>query len=170
VADGTFEQLGSGIREVAGATVGIIGYGGIGRAVARRAIALGMNVLALRRSDRATTEPGVEMHAGADALRTLLERSDVVVVCVPSTPATRDMIGARELAWLRRDAILINVARGDVIDEAALGDALQAGRLRGAALDVFRTEPLPAESPLWSLDERADHAARERDDAAFLAP
>jgi phosphoglycerate dehydrogenase-like enzyme len=88
---------------------------------------------------------------GDDALRTLLAGSDYVVVAVPSTRETRGMIGAAELAALRPGAVLINVARGDIVDEDALVDALRGGQLRGAALDVFRTEPLPPESALWQL-------------------
>ncbi|CAN5725676.1 D-2-hydroxyacid dehydrogenase [soil metagenome] len=144
-----FEQRDSGVREVAGATLGIIGYGGIGSEVARRARALGMRVIATRRSDRAADD--AEILNGDDAIDHLLTQSDVVVLCVPSTPATRGMVGARELGLMREGAILINVARGDVIDEAALIDTLSAGRLRGAALDVFATEPLPHESPLWRM-------------------
>ncbi|HUF51880.1 MAG TPA: D-2-hydroxyacid dehydrogenase [Longimicrobiales bacterium] len=144
-----FEQRDSGVREVDGATLGIIGYGGIGRGVARRARALGMRVIATRRSDRPVDD--AEILTGSNAVDRLLAQSDVVVLCVPSTPATRGMIGARELGLLRDDAILINVARGDVIDETALIDTLSAGRLRGAALDVFATEPLPQESALWRL-------------------
>lgn len=143
-----FERTDSGIRELAGATLGIVGYGGIGREVARRARGLGMRVAAVRR----TPAEGdiAEMITGDDALERLLEMSDVIVISVPSTPQTRGMIGAPELKRMRRGAILINVARGDVIDEAALLDALQRGHLRGAALDVFTVEPLPPESPLWS--------------------
>jgi phosphoglycerate dehydrogenase-like enzyme len=77
--------------------------------------------------------------------------SDFIVLSVPATPATRGMIGARELARMRGSAVLINVARGSVIDEAALIDALRRGHLRGAGLDVFETEPLPPESPLWRM-------------------
>lgn len=142
-----FERIDGGIREVAGATLGIIGYGGIGRAIARRGRALGMDVLAVRRSGDADEHARV-LH-GADALDTLLAESDVVVLCVPSTPHTRGMIAAREIERMRDGAILINVARGDVLDDAALIHALRAGRLRAAALDVFDTEPLPPESPLW---------------------
>jgi phosphoglycerate dehydrogenase-like enzyme len=149
-----WEQVGSGIRELTGATLGILGFGGIGRAVARRATALGMKVSALRRG---STKPGedaadVQMLHGADALDTMLKQSDVIVITVPSTAETRGMIGARELALMRADAVLINVARGDIIDEDALADTLRAGRLRGAGLDVFAHEPLAPASPLWSLD------------------
>jgi phosphoglycerate dehydrogenase-like enzyme len=146
----SFERTDSGVREVGGATLGIVGYGGIGREVARRASALGMRVLALRR--RSGTDDVAEMLSGDDALGRLLQASDFVVIAVPSTPATRGMIGARELDRLRPGAVLVNVARGDVVDEHALLDALRGGQLRGAALDVFTTEPLPPGSPLWELD------------------
>jgi phosphoglycerate dehydrogenase-like enzyme len=159
----SFEAVDSGVREIAGATLGVIGYGGIGRAVARRAAALGMQVRALRRTGsggRGRTgaavdgmTPGdVEMVSGADALDRILADSDFIVLSLPSTPATRGMIGQRELALTKRDAVLINVARGDVVDERALIDALHARRLRGAGLDVFREEPLSVDSPLWTLD------------------
>jgi phosphoglycerate dehydrogenase-like enzyme len=145
-----FEELDGGIREVDGATLGVVGYGGIGRELAKRARALGMRVIAARRTASHDSGGGAEVLYGADALATLLSESDFVVLAVPSTAATRGMMGAAELALMRRDAVLINIARGDVVDEGALLMALQAGRLRGAALDVFTTEPLPADSPLWS--------------------
>jgi phosphoglycerate dehydrogenase-like enzyme len=144
-----FEAEDSGVREIAGATVGIVGYGGIGNAVAKRAAALGMRVVALRR--RAAGEhdhPGITVVAGDDALARLLRESDYVVLTVPSTAQTRGMIGRTEFAALKDGAVLINVARGDVVEEDALLHALVSGRLRGAALDVFATEPLPADSPL----------------------
>ncbi|MGH7555094.1 MAG: D-2-hydroxyacid dehydrogenase [Longimicrobiales bacterium] len=143
------EEFGIG-REISGATLGIVGLGGVGREIAWRGRAVGMNVVALRRN-AGGSEDGVELITGDDALRTLLARSDYVVISVPSTRETRGMIGARELAAMRADAVLVNVARGEVVDEDALVEVLRAGRLRGAALDVFRTEPLPAESPLWDL-------------------
>jgi phosphoglycerate dehydrogenase-like enzyme len=149
-----WERSDSGVRELAGATLGIVGFGGIGRAVAQRARALGMRVAALRRTRPASNAAdGVdaEMITGQDALGRLLEMSDFIVLAVPATPQTRGMIGAGEIARLRAGAVLINVARGSVIDETALMDALRAGRLRGAGLDVFATEPLPAGSPLWTL-------------------
>lgn len=143
-----WERTGGGIRELAGATVGIIGYGGIGRAVARRGAALGMHALALNRTGR-SAQADVELLAGPAALAELLERSDFIVLAVPSTPDTRGLLGARELERARPGAVLINVSRGDVIAEDALLDALRGGRLRGAGLDVFGTEPLPPGSPLW---------------------
>lgn len=138
------------VRELAECTVGIVGLGGIGRAVARRAAALGMRVLATRRGPGGGPE-GVEVLAGAEGLERLLPRSDFLVVTVPLTEATRGMIGEAELRRLPPGAVLVNVARGGVVDEDALVAALASGRLRGAGLDVFAREPLPADSPLWSL-------------------
>jgi len=138
------------VRELAESTVGLLGLGGIARAVARRAAALGMRVVATRRSSTEGPE-GVEVFAGGDALDRLLSISHYLVVTVPSTSRTAGMIGARELARLPAGAVVVNVSRGDVIDEDALVEALRAGRLRGAGLDVFRSEPLPAQSPLWTL-------------------
>lgn len=132
---GPYELAHSPVKEVAGQTVGIIGYGGIGRESARRAEALGMKVLRTRR----------------DSVETILRESDFVVIALPATPATRGMIGARELSWMKRSAVLINVARGEVVDEAAMIHVLGRGLLRGAALDVFENEPLSEDSPLWRL-------------------
>ena len=84
-------------------------------------------------------------------MRALLTESDFVAITVPATPETRGMIGAPELALMKPSAVLVNVARGSIVDEAALIEVLRAGRLRGAGLDVFATEPLPADSPLWSM-------------------
>jgi phosphoglycerate dehydrogenase-like enzyme len=145
----SYERVDSGVRELNGATVGIIGYGGIGRAVARRARALGMTALALRRRAEAEPDDQATILTGADALPQLLSGSDIVVVCLPATAETRGLLGAAELAQMREGAVLINVARGGIIDEAALLLELESGRLRGAALDVFSEEPLPPESPLW---------------------
>lgn len=132
---GPYEPANSPVKEIAGLTVGIVGYGGIGREAARRAELFGMKVLRTRR----------------DSVETILRESDFVVIAVPSTPETRGMIGARELSWLKPGAVLINVARGEVVDEAALIDVLRGGLLRGAALDVYEKEPLPEDSPLWRL-------------------
>jgi phosphoglycerate dehydrogenase-like enzyme len=145
----TFERLDSGVRELNGATVGIVGYGGIGRAVARRARGLGMTVLAVRRRAGAEADDLATILTGENALAQLLAESDIVVVCLPATAHTRGMLGAQELAQMRDGAVLINVARGGIVDEQALLLELQSGRLRGAALDVFSEEPLPPDSPLW---------------------
>lgn len=146
-----FEERVGLVRELDGATLGVLGYGGIGRAIARRAGSLGMQVTALRTS-AAQDEQGVRMVHGADGLATLLRTCEYVVSALPSTDATQHLLDAARIALLRPDAVVVSVGRGDVIDEAALADALAAGRLRGAALDVFEHEPLPPESPLWRLD------------------
>ncbi|CAN5415288.1 hypothetical protein BH24GEM3_BH24GEM3_14710 [soil metagenome] len=145
-----FESAGTPVREIAGATLGIVGLGGIGREVASRAVALGMRVLASKRRP-APAPPGVELLTGDDALPRLLEASDFLVITVPETSETRGLIGREELARLPRGATLINVARGRILDEEALIEALREGHLRGAALDVFACEPLPPDSPLWGL-------------------
>ena len=129
-------------RALHGATLGVIGLGAIGRAVAARGRALGMRVLGWSRTRRDV--PGVE----PVPLDALLERSDFVSVHVALTPGTRGLLGAGALARIRRGAILVNTARGGIVDEEALADALRAGRLAGAALDVFAREPLPPDSPL----------------------
>jgi phosphoglycerate dehydrogenase-like enzyme len=145
-----FDAADAPVRELADSTVGIVGLGGIGRAVARRAAALGMRVLATRR--RGTDgPPGVDVFAGDDALHRILPECHYLVVAVPQTDDTRALVGARELGMLPEGAVVVNVARGAVIDENALIGALRSGRLRGAGLDVFTREPLPADSPLWTL-------------------
>jgi phosphoglycerate dehydrogenase-like enzyme len=145
---------GGGVTELAGAVVGIVGYGGIGRALGRRASALGMRVWALRRGDPAPGEhpEEVEWISGASGLDELLRESDYVILTVPQTSETKGLVGERELALMAHTAVLINIARGRILDEEALAAALKAGRLRGAGLDVFRQEPLPPENPLWELD------------------
>lgn len=144
-----FDAADAPVRELGGTTVGVIGYGGIGREVARRALALGCRVLATRRRPELGAEPGVELVTGDDALLRLLSESDHVVLTAPKTASTEGMIGAAELERMRHGAVLVNVARGGLVDEAALVEALERGRLRGAGLDVFAAEPLPPESPLW---------------------
>ncbi|MCI0437154.1 MAG: D-2-hydroxyacid dehydrogenase [Gemmatimonadetes bacterium] len=145
-----FEERVGAVSEIQGATLGIIGFGGIGQQVSQRALALGMQVVAIRRSNL-PGPAGVEVLTGADALERLLRRSDVVVAAVPSTKLTRALIGAGELAMMKPSAVLVNISRGDVVDERALIGALTRNELRGAALDVFADEPLPAASPLWKL-------------------
>ena len=130
-------------------TLGIVGYGGIGQATARVGRAFGMEVLATRRTP--SEDPLLDRFVPLDALPELLEQSDYVVLCMPYNDETHGMIGARELAAMREDGVLINVARGGVVDEPALIDVLSTGRIRGATLDVVVEEPLPASSPLWTL-------------------
>lgn len=127
------------VQRLEGATAGIIGYGSIGTAVGRRAEALGMRVLAARRTGGLTIDE-------------LIPQSDYVILSTPLTPDTRHLMNARRIALMRSSAALINVARGGIVDEPALIEALAANRIRGAALDVFETEPLPPDNPLWSLE------------------
>jgi glyoxylate reductase len=129
-------------RDLAGSTLGVIGLGAIGQAVAARARALGMQVVGWSRTRRAL--PGVE----AVALPDLLARSDFVSVHVALASETRGLLDAAALARMRPGAVLVNVARGGIVDEAALAAALVSGRLAAAALDVFESEPLPSTSPL----------------------
>ena len=148
-----FEAAPSVAREIAGATLGIVGYGGIGKAVAKRACALGMRVVACRRraSQPVEDELGTRVLAGRDGLARLLAESDYVVLSAPETTETRRLIDGAALERMKRGAVLVNVARGALVDEEALVRALRDGHLRGAALDVFATEPLPPTSPLWRM-------------------
>ena len=134
-----------------GRTIGIIGYGAIGQGIAERARGFGMRVEVMRRS-ATHTPPEVDAVHPPEELVTLLERSDIVVVAAPLNERTRGMIGRDELAAMKPDAFLINIARGAIVDEAALIDALRRGTIAGAALDVFDREPLPADSPLWTME------------------
>jgi len=130
------------VERLEGQTLGIIGYGSIGEAIGRRATALGMHLMTVRRRQE-IGEPSVD---------DVLSACDFVALSTPLTPTTRGMIHAARLATMRANAVLINVSRGAVVDETALANALEQTRLRGAALDVFATEPLPADHRLWSLD------------------
>ena len=132
---------------LAGSTLAVLGLGAVGQRVARVGAALGMRVLGLRRHPRPT--PHVEEVVGERALRDLLARADHVVVALPLTPETRGLLDARALGCLRPTALFVNVARGAIVDEAALEAMLRAGRLGGAVLDAFAEEPLPASSGLW---------------------
>ncbi len=137
--------------ELTGRTMGIIGLGAVGQALAKRAAAFDMRIVAV--DAVAVEKPAyVERVAGLDGLDALLEESDYVVVTVPYTADTRSMLDAARLALLKPTALLIGISRGGIIDEAATVLALQEGRLAGAALDVFATEPLPEESPLWDIE------------------
>jgi len=140
------------LREITGATLGLIGVGSIGRRVAKMASALGMRVIAVREHVEKGTPEGVEAVFPASDLNTLLRQSDYVVVAAPLIPATNSLIGAAQLAAMKPDACLINVGRGPQVDAVALANALRARKIGGAALDVFDREPLPGDSPLWALD------------------
>ena len=150
-AEGRWQQFSPDM--LAGRTLGIVGYGDIGRAVAALAKPLGMHIKALRRNPQASVaDPMVDEVLGADRLEELCASSDDIVLATPLTPQTRGMVGAREIAALKPTSILVNVGRGAAVQEAPLVEALRARRIRGAALDVFETEPLPAGHPFYSLD------------------
>jgi phosphoglycerate dehydrogenase-like enzyme len=150
--------------ELYGATLGIVGYGSIGRQIARLAQGFGMRILAIKRDARRldndhfslpdTGDPQAEIPDRiypAQALHSFLGECDYVALTIPLTGDTRHLIDAPALAAMKPNAVLINIARGSVVDETALIDALQTRRIAGAALDVFSQEPLPEDSPLWKL-------------------
>jgi phosphoglycerate dehydrogenase-like enzyme len=139
-------------KTFAGTTLGVVGFGNIGIAVARRARAFGVRVLGMRRSYRdGDTSPDADQLFGPDALHEMLGLCDSVVVAAPATPQTAHLIDAAALAAMRPGSVLVNVARGSLLDEAALTAALQSGHISAAILDVFEVEPLPQHSPLWDL-------------------
>ena len=138
--------------EVAGKTLGLLGYGEIGQAVAAKAGALGVRCLALRRRPGADGAAGVERVYGPDELAAFLGASDFVVNSLPLTAETRGLLEERALRAMRPDAVLINLGRGPTVVEADLVRALREGWIGGAVLDVFDAEPLPPESPFWELD------------------
>jgi phosphoglycerate dehydrogenase-like enzyme len=141
------------IEELHGRTLGVVGYGGIGRAAAERARAFGMTILALRRHpERCADDPVVDRAYAPEQLHALLAASDYILAAAPLTPETRGLLGEAAFAVMKPNAVLINLGRGPVVDEEQLVRALREHRIRGAVLDVFGTEPLPASHPLWSLD------------------
>lgn len=149
------------VERVAGKSVGIIGYGGIGRAIGARASALGMHVLGVGRRQ----EPGEA------TIDDVIPRADYLVMSVPLTPRTHRLLSRERIARMMPSSVLINVGRGRTVDEAALVDALRAHAIRGAALDVFDTEPLPPEHPLWELDNvlLSPHSADRTSDSHLRA-
>src|SRR5437762_4561831 len=130
------------VQRLEGQTAGIVGFGGIGRAVARRAEALGMRTIAARRRSE----------LGDPTIDDVIAESDYVILAAPLTPLTHGVMNAERIAAMKASAILINISRGPLLDEDALVAALQANRIKGAALDVFEVEPLPSDHPLWQLD------------------
>ncbi len=158
------EQFTLSGRFLRGRTVGIVGYGSIGREVGRLAAAFGMRVLAVRASAATGADSGYRIEGtgdpdgiyperivGVDGLLDVARESDFLLAALPATPATDGMIGADVIAALPADAWIVNVGRGNCIDEPALEAALRERRIGGAVLDVFATEPLPSDSPLWNL-------------------
>jgi phosphoglycerate dehydrogenase-like enzyme len=167
---GAWEQF--DITMISGQTVGIVGYGSIGRAVAARARAMEMKVLALRRSAGQSRQDSlVDRLYEPGQLSEMLSQSDYIVVALPLTPPTRGLIGEREFAVMKKNAVLINIGRGPTIDEPALIQALSENRIRGAALDVFDEEPLPPGHRFYSMENVllsphcADHTPEWLDDA-----
>ncbi|WP_392535103.1 D-2-hydroxyacid dehydrogenase [Nostoc sp. C117] len=142
-------KRGFAIQELTDATLLIIGAGGIGQEIAARAKPFGLRIIGSRRHPQEL--PNFDKVVGADEWRSLLPIADYVVIATPLTKETKQFIDESVLRSLPRHAYLINIARGDVIDESALIKALTEGWIAGAALDTVSTEPLPSESPLWSL-------------------
>jgi len=153
------------VEELNGKTLGVIGYGSIGRETARLGKALGMRVLALKRDPGNRRDDGwcpaglgdpdgiiPEKFFGPEQREEILRESDYITVTLPGTAHTKKFLGAREIAAMRPGAYIVNIGRGEVIDEQALIDALKVGKIGGAGLDVFEKEPLPKESPIWDLE------------------
>ncbi len=140
------------VDEIAGQTVGIVGYGDIGRAVATRAHAMGMRVLALKRRAPANRDPLIERFFRPEELSAMLAACDYVVCCAPLTAETHHMISGAAFAAMKPSAVLINVGRGPVVDQAALLRALDAKTIRGAGLDVFEQEPIAHDDPIWGYE------------------
>ena len=136
---------------VHGRHMGIVGLGTIGQAVAARAAALGMIVTGVRRRPQQGAVSGVSQVLGPASIGDVIAASDVLVLAAPWTGATDRLLDARAIASMKRGAVVINVARGQLVDEQALAGALDSGHLAGAVLDVFNEEPLPAASPFWSM-------------------
>lgn len=142
------------VLELRGSTLGIVGYGDIGRAVAKLATVYGMRIVALRRHPfLSKNDPYCDVVYGRDkaSLNRLMNESDYIVCSAPSTVETRGMINAEAFQSVKDGAVFINLGRGPIVDEGALMEALNSGRLKGAALDVFTEEPLPPESKWWDI-------------------
>ncbi len=137
-----------GFDQVAGTRLGLVGLGAVGGAIARGARALGVEVVAVRKHPDSSES---DSQWGVDRLEELIRSSDWLVLAAPLTSETRGLIGARELSWMKPNAVLINLGRGPLVDEAALIRALRDGRIGGAGLDVFEREPPEAESPFWEM-------------------
>ncbi|HMH93208.1 MAG TPA: D-2-hydroxyacid dehydrogenase [Streptosporangiaceae bacterium] len=139
-------------RQLAGQRALVVGLGGMGRQAAASFAALGVEVWGLGRAGAAYDVPALSRVIARDGLDAALPGIGIVVLCCPLTDETAGLIGARQLSLLPRGAVLVNISRGPVVDQAALTAALREGHLGGACLDVFATEPLPPEDPLWDLD------------------
>jgi phosphoglycerate dehydrogenase-like enzyme len=138
-------------QELRGATVVVYGMGSIGSEVARLASAIGMRVIGVRRR-AGPPAPGISRVVGAERLADVVGEADYLAITAPLTPATQGAVSREVIARMKPTAWIVNIARGAIVDEPAMIEALQQKRLGGAALDVFVTEPLPPESPLWALE------------------
>jgi phosphoglycerate dehydrogenase-like enzyme len=147
---GVWEQF--DVEEIDSQTVGIVGYGDIGEAVAQRVRAMGMTIFALKRHPPQRLDPIVDKFYKPEDLLTMLPLCDYVVVSLPLTTETRHLISDKEFAAMKPTAVVINVGRGPVIDEAAMVRALTGKRIKGAGLDVFEQEPLPPGDPMYRLE------------------
>lgn len=141
----------SRVRELSECHALILGAGGIGTEIARRLSALGARCTGIRRRPQRGVPEGFDAVYGLDALDSMLSRADILIVAAPATSETRGLVTAERLDHLPHGAIVVNVARGSLLDERALAERLRAGRLSGAVLDVFEREPLPADSDLWKI-------------------
>ncbi|MEO8591782.1 MAG: D-2-hydroxyacid dehydrogenase [Candidatus Solibacter sp.] len=162
--EGRWQQF--DVLEIAGQTVGILGYGDIGRAVAARANAMGMRVLAVKRHAQSyNADPLIQKVYAPEERIEMISQCDYLVVATPLTEETRGLVGEKEFGAMKPDAVVINLGRGPVIDEAAMVKALTEKRIKGAALDVFEKEPLPEGHPFYKLENvllsphSADHTA-----------
>lgn len=144
------EWVSGKVTPIAGQSVLILGMGQTGQAVAKRCRAMGMRVLGVRA--RPAPMDNVDEIHGIDALPDLWSKADYIVICVPLLPSTQGLVDAAAIASLQSNAVVIDISRGGVTDQSALAAALSSGALKGAALDVFETEPLPKDSPLWALE------------------
>ncbi len=160
---GVWEQF--DVEEIDSQTVGIVGYGDIGRAVAKRAHPMGMQVLATKKHHPPGVDPMVDQFYKPEELLEMIARCDYIVVALPLTVETHHLISDAQFAAMKPTAVVINVGRGPVIDEAAMVRALTAKRIKGAGLDVFEHEPLPPGDPMYKLENVllsphcADHTA-----------
>jgi phosphoglycerate dehydrogenase-like enzyme len=147
---GVWEQF--DVDEISSQIAGIVGYGDIGRAIAKRLKPMGMTVLATKRHPPKEADPLIDQFYKTEDLAVMLGRCDYVVVALPLTPETRHMISDAQFAAMKPTAVIVNVGRGPVIDQAAMVRALTAKRIKGAGLDVFEEEPLPAGDPMYKLE------------------
>lgn len=160
-----WERFTSG--QLAGTTAVLVGLGGVGREIARSLAALGVQVRGCGRPGHGYDVPGVASYYSSEELDRALPGADALILACPLTERTAGLVGEHELSLLAEGAVLVNVSRGGVVDEAAMIAALRNGQLAGACLDVFQTEPLPQSSPLWEMDNviisphSASTAARE---------